>query len=143
MSHPLPEMIAAAIEQIRGTVDVNTSIGDPITTPDGLTVIPVSKVSFGIGGGGADYAMKHPSASGTNPFGGGSGAAVTIQPLAFLVLKGESVRLLPIAEPASSSLERLVEMIPEVLTKLSSLKKKKDDEDDLDDQEPIEDVSEF
>lgn len=137
MSHPLPDMISAAIEQIRGTVDVNTSIGDPITTPDGLTVIPVSKVSFGIGGGGGDYVMKHPSASGTNPFGGGSGAAVTIQPLAFLVIKGESVRLLPIAEPASSALERLVELVPEVLNKLSSLKKdKKTDEE-------AEDVSEI
>lgn len=134
MSHPLSEMVNSALEQIRATVDVNTSIGDPITTPDGLTVIPVSKVSFGLGGGGGDYTLKNPSVTGQNPFGGGTGAAVTIQPLAFLVIKGDSVRLLPIAEPASSALERLVEMIPEVLNKLSSLKKSKDEdiEDDTD-----------
>lgn len=125
MSHPLPEMLQAVIAQVRSTVDVNTSIGDPITTPNGVTILPVSKISFGIGGGGGDYTTKHASANGQNPFGGGSGAGVTIQPIAFLVIKDDSVRLLPIAEPPSGALERLIEQAPELLNKISEMTKKK------------------
>ena len=124
MGHPLSDMIHASMEQIRSMVDVNTVIGDAITMPDGLTIIPISRVSFGMGGGGADFTTKHPSATGQNPFGGGSGAGVTIQPVSFLIIKGESVRMLPIAEPASTALDRVIEMLPDLADKLSALLKK-------------------
>ena len=124
MSHPLSDMISSSMEQIRSMVDVNTVIGDAITTPDGLTIIPISKVSFGIGGGGSDFTSKHPSVTGQNPFGGGTGAGVTITPVSFLIIKGETVRMLPIAEPAGNSLDRIIELIPDLVDKLSSMLKK-------------------
>ena len=128
MNHPLPDMIGLSMAKIKDMVDVNTIIGDPIQTPEGVTIIPVSKVKIGFAGGGSDFAPKGYPASKNNAFGGGSGAGVTITPVAFLVVKGESVRMMPVAEPASNSLERLVEMLPELIDQVSALTKKKDQE---------------
>ena len=86
----LEGLLNVSLENIKGLVDSNSIIGSPITTPDGTTIIPVSKVSFGFASGGSDF----PSASPKEMFGGGSGGGVTIQPMAFLVIKGESVRMI-------------------------------------------------
>ena len=126
MNHPLPDMMGLSMAKIKDMVDVNTIIGDPIHTPEGVTIIPVSKVKIGFAGGGSDFAPKGYPASKNNAFGGGSGAGVTITPVAFLIVKGESVRMMPVAEPASNSLERLVEMLPELIDQVSALTKKKD-----------------
>lgn len=126
MNHPLPDMMGLSMAKIKDMVDVNTIIGDPIQTPEGVTIIPVSKVKIGFAGGGSDFAPKGYPASKNNAFGGGSGAGVTITPVAFLIVKGESVRMMPVAEPASNSLERLVEMLPELIDQVSALTKKKD-----------------
>ena len=128
MNHPLPDMMGSSLAKIKEMVDVNTIIGDPIQTPEGVTIIPVSKVKIGYGGGGSDFAPKGYPANKQNAFGGGSGASVTMTPVAFLVVKGDSVRLMPVAEPASNSLERLVEMLPELIDQISSLAKKKEPE---------------
>lgn len=128
MNHPLPEMMGSSLTKIKDMVDVNTIIGDPITTPEGVTIIPVSKVKIGYAGGGSDFAPKGYPANKDNAFGGGSGAGVTITPVAFLVIKGESVRLMPVAEPASNSVERLVEMLPELIDQVSALTKKKQEQ---------------
>lgn len=125
MNHPLPDMMGLSMAKIKDMVDVNTIIGDPIVTPEDVTIIPVSKVKVGFAGGGSDFAPKGYPANKTNAFGGGSGAGVTITPVAFLIIKGESVRMMPVAEPASNSLERLVEMLPELIDQISSLNKKK------------------
>lgn len=125
MNHPLPEMMANAIGKIREMTDVNTIIGDPITTPEGVTIIPVSKVKYGFAGGGSDFATKNYPANKDNAFGGGSGASVSITPVAFLIVKGENVRLMPVAEPASNTLERLVEMLPELIDQVSGIVNKK------------------
>ena len=126
MNHPLPDMMGLSMAKIKDMVDVNTIIGDPIQTPEGVTIIPVSKVKIGFAGGGSDFAPKGYPASKNNAFGGGSGAGVTITPVAFLIVKGESVRMMPVAEPASNSLERLVEMLPELIDQVSALTKKRD-----------------
>jgi sporulation protein YtfJ len=126
MSHPLPNMMGASIEKIREMVDVNTVIGDPIRTSEGVTIIPVSKVKIGYAGGGSDFITKNYPATKDNAFGGGAGAGVTITPVAFLVIKGESVRMLPVTTPPSGSVERLVELLPELIDQLSGLLKKKD-----------------
>ena len=128
MNHPLPDMMGLSMAKIKDMVDVNTIIGDPIQTPDGVTIIPVSKVKVGFAGGGSDFAPKGYPANKANAFGGGSGAGVTITPVAFLIIKGESVRMMPVAEPASNSLERLVEMLPELIDQVSALTKKKEQE---------------
>lgn len=126
MNHPLPDMIGASIAKIREMADANTVLGDPIQTPDGVTIIPVSKVKIGFAGGGSDFAAKNPSTR-ENPFGGGTGAGITVTPVSFLIIKGESVRLLPVAEPASNSLERLIEMLPDLIDQISGLRTKKEE----------------
>ncbi len=135
MSHPLSDMMGTTMEKIRSMVDVNSVIGDPIVLPDGVTIIPISKVSFGFGSGGSDFVSKNPSASGQNPFGGGAGAGVTVQPVSFLIVKGDSVRMLPVAAPVGNSLDRIIEMLPDLVDKLSDLLKK--------DKKEAEDISEF
>ena len=128
MKHPLPDMMGSSIEKIKTMADANTVIGDAIHTPDGVTLIPVSKVKYGFAGGGTDFTTKGYPANKDNAFGGGTGASVSVTPVAFLVIKGESVRLLPVAEPASNSMERLIEMIPELIDQISSLSKQKNSE---------------
>ena len=119
MSQNLPNMLENTIAKIREMVDVNSVIGTPITTPDGVTIIPVSKVSVGFGGGGSDFVSKHPNKQ-DNPFGGGAGAGVNVTPIAFLVVKDGNVRMLPVAAPASTTADRVVDLVPEFLDKVSS-----------------------
>lgn len=128
MKHPLPDMMGISIEKIKTMADANTVIGEAIHTPDGVTLIPVSKVKYGFAGGGSDFATKSYPANKDNAFGGGTGASVSITPVAFLVIKGESVRLLPVAEPASNSMERLIELLPELVDQISGLSKQKKNE---------------
>ena len=120
MNHPLSEMMSASMSKIREMVDVNTVIGDPIVTEGGATIIPVTKVSIGYGGGGSDFATKNYPANRDNAFGGGAGAGVSITPVAFLIVRGENVRMLPVAEPASTSVDRLIEQLPDLIDKAQS-----------------------
>ena len=117
MSHNVPNMLENTIAKIREMVDVNSVIGNPITTPDGVTIIPVSKVSVGFGGGGSDFVNKK---GGENPFGGGAGGGVKINPIAFLVVKEGSVRMIPVATPANTTADRIVEMVPDTLDKIAA-----------------------
>jgi len=117
MSQNLPNMLDNTIAKIREMVDVNSVIGDPITTPDGVTIIPVSKVSVGFGGGGSDFVSKNVNHH-ENPFGGGVGAGVKVTPIAFLIVKEGNVRMLPVATPANSTPDRIVELVPEALDKI-------------------------
>ena len=104
----IPNMLESTIQKIREMVDVNSVIGEPISTPDGVTIIPVSKVSVG--------------------FGGGVGGGVKVTPVCFLIVKDGNVRMMPVAEPASSTADRIVEMVPDTLDKLTAYldSKKKD-----------------
>ena len=117
MSQKLPNMLDSTIAKIREMVDVNSVVGDPITTPDGVTIIPISKVSVGFGGGGSDFVSKNVNHQ-DNPFGGGVGAGVKVTPIAFLIVKEGSVRMLPVAAPANTTADRLVEMVPDTLDKI-------------------------
>ena len=119
MSQKLPNMLEQTITKIREMVDVNSVIGDPIVTADGTTIIPVSKVSIGLGGGGSDFTSKHGS-NGDSPFGGGIGAGVKVTPIAFLVIKEGNVRMIPVATPANTTADRLVELVPDTLDRISS-----------------------
>ena len=118
MIQKLPNMLDTTIEKIRQLVNVNSVVGEPITIQDGLTIIPISKISVGLGGGGTDFVSKNPSKE--NPFGGGIAAGIKAVPVAFLVIKDGSVRMLPIAAPANTTADRLVEMIPDTLDKIVS-----------------------
>ena len=109
-----PNMLENTIQKIREMVDVNSVIGEPITTPDGVTIIPVSKVSVGFGGGGSDFTKD------INAFGGGAGGGVKVTPICFLIVQNGSVRMMPVAAPASTTADRLVEMVPDTLDKLAN-----------------------
>ena len=116
MSNNLPNMLQDTISKIREMVDVNNVIGDPITVGD-VPIVPVSKVSVGFGGGGSDYVKN----VGTNePFGGGVGGGVKVTPICFLVIKEGNVRMMPVAAPASTTADRIVEMVPDTLDKIAA-----------------------
>ena len=119
MSQKLPNMLESTIQKIREMLDVNTVVGTPITTPDGVTIIPVSKVSVGFGGGGSDFSHKNPT-NAELPFGGGVGGGVKVSPVCFLVVKDGNVRMLSVPAPANSTTERIVEMIPDTLDKITA-----------------------
>ena len=117
MNHPLPDMMDTTMGKIREMIGANAIVGDPIQTSDGVTILPISKVSFGFAGGGSDFVPKN-LGSRDNPFGGGTGAGVTITPIAFLIIRGEHVRMMPIAMPADSTVDRLLEQLPDLLDKV-------------------------
>ncbi len=119
MSQNLPNMLDNTIAKIREMLDGNSVVGDPIATADGITIIPVSRISIGFGGGGSDFVSKHPNKS-ENPFGGGVGAGVKVAPVAFLVIKDGNVRMIPVAIPANTTADRLVEMLPDTLDKIAT-----------------------
>ena len=117
MSQNLPNMLQDTISKIREMVDVNNVIGEPITTPDGVTIIPVSKVSVGFGGGGSDFVNKNKQ---DGAFGGGVGGGVKVTPICFLIVKDGNVRMMPVATPANTTADRIVEMVPDTLDKISA-----------------------
>ncbi len=119
MSKNLPNMLDSTIEKIRELVNANSVIGEPIVTADGTTIIPVSKLSIGLGGGGSDFVSKNVNRQ-ENPFGGGVGAGVQVTPLAFLIVKDGGVRMLPVATPANTTADRIVEMVPDTLDKIAA-----------------------
>ncbi len=111
--------------KIKEMVDVNTIVGQPITTPDGIVIVPVSKVSFGFASGASEYSVK------VKPgFGGGNGAGVKIEPIGFLVIREGNVRMLNIAPPPGTTLDRVVEMIPGVLDRVEEFIEKRKGEKD-------------
>ncbi len=116
MSQNLPNMLQDTISKIREMVDVNNVIGEPITV-DGVTIIPVSKVSVGFGGGGSDFAKN---GSGEQPFGGGVGGGVKVNPICFLIVKDGNVRMMPVAVAANTTADRIVEMVPDTLDKIAA-----------------------
>lgn len=109
-------ILATTIEKVRQLVDVSTIVGEPIALSDEITVIPVSKVTYGFASGGSDF----PSKNNTQLFGGGGGAGVTINPVAFLVLKNGEVTLKHITSNDNAA-ERFVNMVPEVIDKVSDV----------------------
>lgn len=114
------ELMRSTIEKIHEMVDTNAIVGQPINTPDGVTLIPISKVSFGFGSGGGDYGKTQP-----HNFGGGGGAGVKIDPVAFLIIKDGVTRVLPVAVPPATTVDRIVEMVPGLVDKAEKYLDKK------------------
>ena len=117
-------LMRTALDKIREMADTNTIVGQPITTPDGVTLIPISKLSFGFGGGGGGYYVKSTKGD-RNGFGGGGAAGVKIDPVAFLVIKDGITRVLPVAVPPASTVDRIVEMAPDIMDKVEKYFDKK------------------
>ena len=120
MEHPIGSLMDTTMEKIKEMIDVNTIIGEPITSPDGTLIIPVSKVSYGFAAGGSDLPTKKEN---KDCFGGGSGAGVTIQTVAFLTVYQGDVRLVSVDREEGTA-DKLVNMIPDVLKKVKGVFKK-------------------
>ena len=116
-TNPLNELMRATMEQVRAAADADTIIGSPIRA-EGVTLIPVSRLSFGVAGGGTEFSTKKQPA-GEQSFGGGSGASAKLEPVAFLVVRGDSVKLLPVAPPPATTVDRVIETVPEVVDKVT------------------------
>ncbi len=136
--HPINSLMDTTMRKIKEMIDVNTIIGDPITTPDGTTIIPVSKVSYGFASGGSDLPTKRDN---KDCFGGGSGAGVTINPVAFLSVSNGNVKLIPI-EKYDGAVDRIVGMVPDMFDKVAEYFKK-DKKDDIDVSDLDKDIDEF
>ena len=122
MEHPIGNLMDTTMNKIKEMIDVNTIVGEPIVSPDGTLIIPVSKVSYGFASGGSDLPTKKEN---KDCFGGGSGAGVTIQPVAFLTVYKGDVKLISV-DKFEGTPDRLVGMIPEVIDKVKEIFKKDD-----------------
>ena len=116
-------ILATSIEKIRDLVDVSTIVGDPVYSSDGLTVIPVSKVTYGFASGGSDF----PSKSNADIFGGGGGAGITITPVAFVVINKDTVTIKSVPT-ADGTAEKLISLIPEMVDTVNGFISKKKEE---------------
>ena len=123
---PLNDLMRSAMEKVREMADSNTVVGQPIATADGVTLIPITKVSFGFVGGGGDYGKTAPK-----DFGGGAAAGVRIDPVAFLVIKDGITRVMPVAVPPVSTVDRIVEMVPDIMDKVEKYSDKKEAKETL------------
>lgn len=132
-SHPLNDLMATTMAKIRELTDANTVVGEPIREGD-ITLIPISKVSFGFTAGGSEFGRRNQKPDQDNVFGGGGGAGVKVVPVAFLVINGSSVKMLPMAIPADSTADRALDMVPELLEKITTFldKRKQEKESDGD-----------
>lgn len=130
-SHPIENIMKTTMENIKDMIDVNTVVGDPVNTATGATIIPLSKVSFGFVSGGGEYGEEKKSqgmasvnagtASGedNNPFAGGSGAGVSVSPVAFLIVAGDQIKMLAVDH--DTTLDRVVELVPQLITDVQNI----------------------
>ena len=124
MSNSVEGLMGISVDKIRDLVDANTVIGTPIQVGDGVTLIPVSKVSYGFASGGTDLPTQKPG----DLFGGGAGAGIHITPVAFLTVKDGEINLLPVVSKPDS-VDRLISLIPDAVDKISKRKKDKNAEE--------------
>jgi len=133
--HPIQGLMQTAMENLKEMVDVNTIVGEPVETPNGSVVIPISKVGFGFAAGGSEYVpgawedgnSVNNSLNNEKPFGGGSGGGVSITPVAFLVVSHTDVKLLPL-DSETHIYERLIDLAPQAIEKIQNAFKGKNKE---------------
>ena len=126
MAHTLTDLMSVTLDKLRTMADTDVVIGKPITTPDGTTVLPVSKVSFGVASGGTDFMGKNNKGDAPQ-FGGGGGAGLSVEPVAFLILSPTGVRLLPMSAPGGGAVDRLLDLAPGLIDKIEALIKGRGD----------------
>ncbi len=120
--HPIQGLMKTAMENIKEMVDVNTIVGDPVETPDGSVIIPVSKVGFGFAAGGSQFVVDKPGETKEtdHPFGGGSGGGVSITPIAFLIVNSTGVKMVHLDEN-THLYEKLMDFAPQVVEKIQQM----------------------
>lgn len=127
-NHPIEGLMTTAMQSIKEMVDVNTIVGDAVQSPDGTVIIPISKVSFGFAAGGGEYSEPIKALENCTkfPFAGGSGAGVSINPVAFMVVGQNQVKLLPV-NMCQSSLDKVIDLVPGLIEKANELLKSRMD----------------
>lgn len=126
--HPIGDLMTTTMQKLREIADVNTIVGKPILAGE-ITIIPISKLTVGFASGGSDFTSKNQKPEDDNSFGGGSGAGMNLSPVAFLIVKGDSVRLMTVAPPPGTAVDRVVEMVPDVIDKVTGFIEKQQDKD--------------
>lgn len=126
--HPIQKMMETAMKSLKDMVDVDTVVGEPIQAPNNTVIIPVSHVGFGFGAGGSNFggqSTSEPNGRSTEAmFGGGSGGGVSINPLGFLVVTNDTIKLLPVTTKPTT-VDKLVDLVPEMISKINSFVKEK------------------
>ena len=120
MSHPIEGLMEAAMGKIKGMVNVDTVIGEPVTAPDGTIIIPVSSVTFGFGAGGSDFSEKPGTQVTEKMFGGGCGGGASVKPMGFLVVANSTVRYIPMSA-STTAVDKLIDMVPGMMDKLNNV----------------------
>jgi len=128
--YPVGDLMKDTMDHIHAMADVNMVVGQPIVAGD-VTLIPISRVSAGFGCGGTDISSSDKTAKDSAVGGGGGAAGVNIDPVAFLVVRGDNVRLLPILPPATGAVDRAVELLPEVMDKITDFLDKRKEKKDI------------
>ena len=124
--NPIGELMQTTMENVKNILKVDTVVGDPIYTPDGITLVPISRISVGFGGGGVEFGNKR---GGDNrPYGGGNATGVKVDPIGFLVIKDGSVRMINVTPPASNTVDRLIDMVPQVIDRVDEFIEKQKQE---------------
>ncbi|MCK0471319.1 GerW family sporulation protein [Halalkalibacter sp. APA_J-10(15)] len=119
--HPIQGLMKTAMENLKEMVDVNTIVGDPVETPDGSVIMPVSKVGFGFAAGGSEFIIDHHhDEEHKHPFGGGSGGGVSITPIAFLVVNSKGVKMVHL-DSNTHLYEKLLDFAPQVVDKIQEM----------------------
>ena len=116
--HPIDDLMSTTMQKLREIADVNTIVGKPIQAGN-VTIIPISRLTVGFASGGSDFVSKNQKPEADNSFGGGSGAGMNLSPVAFLIVKGDTVKLMPVSPPAGTTVDRVVGMVPEVVGKVT------------------------
>ena len=125
-NNPIGELMQTTMENVKNILKVDTVVGDPIFTPDGITLVPVSRISVGFGGGGIKLnSKKSPDA---RPYGGGNATGVKIDPIGFLVIKEGNIRMINIMPPANTTLDRIIDLVPQVIDRVDSFINKQNED---------------
>ena len=124
--NPIGELMQNTMESVKNMLQVDTMVGDPIVTPDGITLVPVSRISVGFGGGGVEFANKKIGDS--RPYGGGNATGVKIDPIGFLVIKDGNIRMVNIMPPANTTVDRIIDLVPQVIDRVDSFISKQNEQ---------------
>ncbi len=116
-NNPIGALMQNTMESVKNILKVDTVVGDPIYTPDGITLVPISKISVGFGGGGVEFGKNN---SNGHPYGGGNATGVKIDPIGFLVIKDGCVRMVNVTPPASNTVDRIIDLVPQVMDRVDA-----------------------
>ena len=117
-NNPIGTLMQNTMESVKNILKVDTVVGDPIYTPDGITLIPISKISVGFGGGGVEFKSKKPGEA--RPYGGGNATGVKIDPIGFLVIKDGVIRMVNVTPPANNTVDRIIDLVPQIIDRVDS-----------------------